>query len=333
MKIELILILSLCLFGMIACDNDGSETKPSKPKVPVNKVKIPLFSGENAYDYVKQQVDFGPRVPNSKAHKECAAWFVSEFKAHGHTVIEQKFKANGYTGEVYDCNNIIAQYKPKNPTRILFAAHWDSRFHADKDTKNKNAPIDGADDGASGVGVILELSRLLKEHPIDIGVDFILFDAEDQGNDSSENADHSETWCLGSQYWAKNLHRPGYMPRYSILLDMVGGNEAKFYKEGISVTYAKETVNKIWNLANAMGYGDLFINQNAGPVLDDNYFVTRDAGIPMIDIIATPGDGQKRFPSYHHTHADNISNIDKNTLKKVGRVVTAFLYKVNNQEI
>ena len=176
----------------------------------------------------------------------------------------------------------------------------------------------------------LEMARVLHAHPVDIGVDFVLFDTEDQGNDSSDGEDNGATWCLGSQYWAKNRHKPGYFPYSAILLDMVGAKGARFGKEGLSLQYAPETVNKIWNLASSMGYGDYFVQQNIGGLTDDHYFVIKDANIPMIDIINTQGTGENLFGAYHHTHDDNMSIIDKNTLKAVGQVMVAYVYRTYN---
>jgi glutaminyl-peptide cyclotransferase len=301
-------------------------TPPTPPPVTVEQVAVPDFNTDSAYLYVQKQVDFGPRVPNTAAHKKCAAWFSQEFKRHGLTVVEQAFKANHYKGTTFNAINIIAQYKPELPKRILLAAHWDSRFQADKDEKNQNKPIDGADDGASGVAVLLELARTLAATPVNVGVDIILFDVEDQGNDEGA----SETWCLGSQYWASNLHRPGYMPYSAVLLDMVGAKGAKFMKEGISLQVAPQTVDKIWNLAASLGYGNYFDPTPRSGITDDHVFVARGAGIPMVDIISTPNEGDDPFGRHHHRQADNMNVIDKNSLKAVGQTITAFVYQTYN---
>jgi glutaminyl-peptide cyclotransferase len=329
LSLTLSLLSILCY---IACQEDKpvappKETTPTKPTV---QVPVPAFLADSAYQMVKKQVDFGPRVPSTKAHKACAAWMVSVFKSYGLEVVEQPFNAKGYTGANYEGINIIAQYKPEQKRRLLFAAHWDTRFQADKDIKNKEKPIDGADDGASGVGVLLEMARVLKAHPVDIGVDFILFDAEDQGQDADDGIDHSATWCLGSQHWAKNRHKPGYYPYSAILLDMVGAKGARFAKEGLSRQVAPQLVNTIWSLANTMGYNNYFVAEEMPGITDDHAFVVRDAQIPMIDIINTQGEGEKLFGAYHHTHDDNMGIIDKNTLQAVGQVMTAYIYRSYN---
>ncbi len=301
------------------------QNLPKNPTIP-----IPDFSADSAFAFVKKQIDFGPRVPNSAAHKQCAAWFIQEFKRHGLTVFEQKFVATNYQGGSYSGINIIGQYKPELAKRILIGAHWDSRFQADKDTKNQNKPIDGADDGASGAGILLELARALAANPVNVGVDLFLIDVEDQGNDGG---DDPESWCLGAQYWAKNLHRPGYSPYYAILLDMVGAKGAKFYKEGVSMEVAPHTVEKVWKTAAMLGYDNYFIDKTKGGITDDHLFISRLAQIPMIDIISMPNTGNHPFGSYHHTHDDNISVIDKEVLKAVGQTMTAVIYKTHNGEL
>lgn len=282
----------------------------------------PAFNPDSAFAFVKKQVEFGPRVPNSAAHKKCAAWLASEFRRLGCTVIEQKFTAKHYKGGTFECVNLIAQYRPEATRRVCIAAHWDSRFMADHDTRDTLKPIDGADDGASGVGVLLELARTLKGTPTDVGVDLICFDAEDQGDDGGE----SESWCLGAQHWAANPHRASYQPFFAILLDMVGAKGARFLKDPTSMQVAPTTVDRIWALASTLGYGEYFSNATGPGITDDHVFVIRGARIPMIDIISTPNDGEHPFGSYHHTHNDNLSIIDKNTLKAVGQVCTAIVY-------
>jgi Zn-dependent M28 family amino/carboxypeptidase len=302
----------------------AAEPMPEQPRVA--QLPVPDFNADSAYHFVQKQVDFGPRVPNSAAHQKCAAWLASEFRRHGLVVIEQKFKAEHYKGTTFNAVNIIGQYRPELGRRILLAAHWDSRFQADKDDKNRDKPIAGADDGGSGVAVLLEIARLLAANPVPIGVDFILFDVEDQGDDNGA----AETWCLGAQHWAKNLHKPGYSPYQAVLLDMVGAKGARFMKEGLSMQVAPGTVDKIWGLAASLGYGQYFDPTPRSGITDDHAFVVRDARIPMIDIISTPNDGEQPFGDYHHRHTDNMGIIDRNTLKAVGQTMMAFVVQTHN---
>ena len=314
--------LSTCTNGVgIGKNDNGGPVAP--PPSPFPQAPVPDFSADSAFLFVKKQVDFGPRVPNSAAHKKCAAWLAATFRGYGMDVIEQRFTAPHYKGGKFDCVNIIAQYKPEAPKRILLAAHWDSRFMADNDTRDTLKPIDGADDGGSGVAVLLEMARLIKSMPPGIGVDLICFDGEDQGDNGGEG----ETWCLGSQYWAKNLHRPNYMPFYSILLDMVGAKGARFMKEGGSMQIAPSTVERIWNLAASLNYSNYFINTTGPGITDDHVFVYRNARIPMLDVVSMPNDGNHPFGDYHHKHSDNIDVIDRETLKAVGQVMAAVIWR------
>ena len=313
----------IALLLLSGCKSEPTtETAPPERK----KVTVPRFEKDSAYHYVEQQLAFGPRVPNSEAHQQCKDWLVSKFKGFGADVIEQDFQADAYTGEKLDGTNIIAQFNPKSSRRILLAAHWDSRHIADSplSTERQAEPILGADDGGSGVGVLLEVARQLQANPIELGVDIVLFDLEDYGESGSDNAN---SWALGSQYWSRNLHVRGYRPEYGILLDMVGSKGARFTKEKFSMDAAPNVVNKVWKLAQNMGYGNHFINENGGGVTDDHYFVITIARIPMIDIINRPIGSQTGFGDYWHTHNDDIDVIDKNTLRSVGQVMLAVVYR------
>ena len=331
------LIAVLALGGILtqlpACKPDKpipkTEIPPAKPAGP--PVMAPAFNADSAFYSVQKQVDFGPRVPGTPAHKQCAAWLVQSFKRYGLTVIEQNFKAKTYFGNL-DAVNIIAQYKPELTNRIIIAAHWDSRHVADKDTKDVGKPILGADDGASGVGVLLELARMLQANNTDIGVDLICFDAEDLGKQEESSVvqqvappNTAETWCLGSQYWAGNLHKTGYRAQFGILLYMVGAKGAVFPYEGYSTMNAGGQQASIWNVAHELGFGAMFPKREGGFITDDHFFVMKGTGIPMVDIISMPN--QNGFGAYHHTHADNMSLIDKTTLKAVGQVVATVIYR------
>ncbi len=311
--------VALCL--LLACKQDSSTGGTQTKTSPAAQVTIPAFDRDSAYHYVETQVQFGPRNLGSEGHRNCRDWLVSKLKAFGAEVSQQHFSAELYTGEVFQGTNIIGNINPSHPKRIVLAAHWDTRHVADKDpdADKRDLPIPGADDGASGVAVLLEIARTLQAHPIDLGVDIVLFDAEDHG----EGGGASETWCLGSQYWARNY---GSMApaRYGILLDMVGSKGARFPQEAISVNFGKSILDKIWPLAQSMGYGHYFVNDRVNSITDDHLFVNQLSGLPMIDIINHTGNS---FGSYWHTHDDDLSIIDRNTLRAVGQVVIALLYK------
>lgn len=298
------------------------EIKPEKPRA------VPAFDKEAAYQFVDKQVAFGTRVTGSEGHQACKAWLVSQFKNFGATVIEQDFQAKAYTGTMLNGTNIIAQYNPEIKKRIILAAHWDTRHIADHDpdATKQGDPILGADDGGSGVGVLLEIAKQLNKNGLDIGVDIILFDAEDHGSDGGNDVD---SWCLGSQHWAKNPHVKGYRAKYGVLLDMVGSKGARFPQEGLSMRVAPQLVNKIWKLAGAMKYNKYFVPALGKEITDDHTFVNAMTRIPMIDIINLP-EGNKTFGHYWHTHKDNMSVIDKEALGAVGQVMLAVVYRENN---
>lgn len=302
-----------------------SETEEIEKVQPVG----PDFNADSAYIYLQEQCDFGPRTMNSVAHDKCEKWIIQKFEQYGCKVTTQKATLNGYDGTPLRSTNIMASYNPKATTRIMFCAHWDCRPWADNDPDSTNwhKPIVAANDAASGVGVMIELARILKGSGLELGVDFICFDAEDYGTPQwFEGEDPGDTWALGAQYFANNLPE-GYAPRYGILLDMVGGVGAKFYREGMSMQYAPAIVKKVWNAARQVGYGSYFPKADGGMITDDHIPVNQTANIPCIDVIPYyPDCAQSSFGPTWHTIADNMDNIDKNTLKAVGQTMVQVLF-------
>lgn len=289
----------------------------------------PDFNADSAYIYLQEQCDFGPRTMNSTAHDKCEKWIIQKFEQYGCKVTTQKATLNGYDDTPLRSTNIMASYNPKATTRIMFCAHWDCRPWADNDPDSTNwhKPIIAANDAASGVGVMIELARILKGSGLELGVDFVCFDAEDYGTPQwFEDEDPGDTWALGAQYFANNLPE-GYAPRYGILLDMVGGVGAKFYREGMSMQYAPAIVKKVWNAARQVGYGSYFPKADGGMITDDHIPVNQTANIPCIDVIPYyPDCAQSSFGPTWHTIADNMDNIDKNTLKAVGQTMVQVLF-------
>ncbi|MBD3615612.1 MAG: M28 family peptidase [Gracilimonas sp.] len=288
--------------------------------------EVPAFNADSAYQFVQRQVDFGPRVPNSEAHRKAMAYFEDKFRVYAgsNAVFTQKFTAEGYD-ETLDLGNVIAAFNLSSPDRIMISAHWDSRPRADMDSDStrKDEAILGADDGGSGVAVLLELARMFKENPPPIGVDIVLFDGEDYGK--SGNLD---LYFLGSRYWAKNPPVPGYSPRFGILLDMVGAKGARFPKEQYSVRFAPNLVDEVWNIASEKGYKNYFLDEKGAAVSDDHVIVNEQAGIPIINIInhSRTGRGNTDFAPYWHTHDDNMEIISKKTLQAVGDVMAELIY-------
>ena len=246
-----------------ACNMKAGREKNTE-ETPVWQQTEIHFDADSAYRFVDAQVQFGPRIPSTPQHIACGDYLSAKLREFGAGVIEQRADLKAYDGKILKARNIIGSYLPEASERILLCAHWDTRPFADNDPDpaNHHTPVMGANDGASGVGVLLEVARQLQRRLPEVGVDIIFFDAEDNGTpyfykgaETGEN-----TWCLGSQYWAKNPHTPNYKALFGILLDMVGALDATFYKEGYSVQMAGPVVEKVWSKAAAMGKGNLFIN-------------------------------------------------------------------------
>lgn len=327
-----IIIISVLLMSCNACkNNENRKDYNAERKKNIENLNAPSFDAEMAYNYIQKQVDFGPRVPNTQPHQNCAVFLEEELKKYATNVIVQNADMKAYNGKTLHGKNIIAQFNPDKKRRILLCAHWDTRHIADQDEKDTDKPILGADDGGSGVGVLLEIARVLKNKPTNIGVDIILFDIEDYGQPENSGFERMEnSYCLGSQFWAKNLHVENYKPMYGILLDMVGGKNAEFKQEQISVQFANEAVQKVWQTAADINHEKYFVNSTLDAITDDHYYVNTLASIPCIDIINAPSNSNKTFPSHWHTHNDNMNAIDKNTLKAVGQTIVTVLYMEND---
>lgn len=307
---------------LFSCDS------PSKSESPVvvsqgSVERAPTFNADSAYAFIQRQVDFGPRVPNTQAHSSCADYLHNTLKSYADKTIIQEFDSKGKSGEFYQFKNIIASFNPSAGRRILLGAHWDTRMKADKYTENPDLPFDGANDGASGVGVLMEIARLLADDSLNIGVDMILFDAEDQGNLGLD-------WCLGSKHWSTNKHQAGYSAYYGVLLDMVGAKNATFPHEHYSKQFAPSIVDKVWDEGHKAGFSRYFIFGKGGAIEDDHYYVNVNAKIPMVNIIDMIPDGADRndaFKPYHHRPSDNMDIISKETLHAVGTTVVNLLYR------
>lgn len=286
------------------------------------------FDADSAYSYVSRQVAFGPRVPGTEAAEACASYLESELVRHGAEMVRaQTGVVTAFNGDRLPIKNIMGSFRPESRDRILLLAHYDSRPWADADDREENRlhPIPGANDGASGVGVILEMARHLGKRLPEIGVDILFVDAEDYGQ-SSGFSNHDESWALGTQYWTRNLpYASDSLPRYAILLDMVGGMDAKFHREYFSNQAAPGIVDKVWSMASRSGYGNRFVNIDGGAVMDDHVYVNR-AGIPAIDIIESKNDITKSFNPTWHTASDDMDHIDKTTMKAVGQTVLNVIY-------
>jgi len=327
-------LIIIPLFVISGCESSKKTPEKITKKNPWKTLTIPSFNSDSAYHFIEKQVAFGPRVPNTMGHKLCGDYLIAKLREYGANVTVQPFVDVAYNGQPLQLRNIIGSFSPTTRKRILLAAHWDTRPYADKDTVDRDFPIDGANDGASGVGVLLELARTVHRNGLPkTGFDIVFFDGEDYGeHDDMEQVPLKNNrmhiwWCLGSQYWARNPHVPKYSAYYGILLDMVGAKNAKFYKEGGSMQFAPKVTKKVWNTARSLGHSNFFINALSPGVTDDHIFVNRDARIPMINIIDYDSSSPSYyFPDYHHTHRDNLSLIDKQTLQAVGETLLYLVY-------
>jgi Zn-dependent M28 family amino/carboxypeptidase len=330
MKYPIGIILLTILIS--SCNGTSHQTGNTSTKKEEIKRRIPEFNGDSAYQFVARQVAFGPRIPGSEAHTQCAKWMTTKLSSFGAKITVQDFRARVYNGTTYNGKNIIAAFNPQAKKRIILSSHWDSRPYGDHDPDPKfhRTPIDGANDGASGVGVLIEMARQFAQIPLDekVGVDIILFDLEDFGPPTDERkAGDEDWWALGSQYWAANPHQAGYTATYGILLDMVGAKNAVFPREYFSMLYAESVMDKVWSIAYNLGYDESFVNQPGAPVDDDHLPVNQVARIPMIDIIhLDPNSSNQTFFEHWHTMNDNLDQIDPATLQMVGNVLTQVVY-------
>lgn len=328
MKIKNLALIS-CVICMVACSCKRAGTSKVAEQQVYEKIS-PDFDADSAYSYVDKQVAFGSRVPNTAEHKACADYLIAELKRFGADVQVQKAVLTAFDGTKLNAQNIIGSFGLEKKNRILLFAHWDTRPFSDHDSNpdNHHKPILGANDAASGVGVLLEVARVLQGKAPEVGVDIIFFDAEDYGTPSfMENPPEGEWWCLGSQYWSKHPHVPGYTARFGILLDMVGAPNAKFYKEQFSKRYAGSIVEKVWRTAGDLKYGAYFVGKDGGYITDDHVPVNQNLRIPSIDIIQYDENTDSGFGAYWHTQNDDMSNISKETLKAVGQTILEVIYK------
>ncbi len=326
MKFKYAVIL-LC-FLLFSCKKSNETKKITNENAQI-VVSIPNFNADSAFGYIATQVGFGPRVPSTKGHVQCGDYLIKLFEKYGCQLEIQSFSMTTFDDKSHKCRNIMGKINPNATKRILLASHWDSRPFADqeKDMKTQKVPIDGANDGASGVGVLIEIARTIQNssQKPNIGIDFLLFDIEDYGQpEFSDLPERQNSWCLGSQYWAAN--KGNYTANYGVLLDMVGGKNATFAQEGTSIYFANDIVQKVWNTAARAGYSHIFINQQVDQITDDHVFVNSIAKIPMVDIIEYDNSDGVFFANTWHTQNDNLQNIDKSTLKAVGQTLLNLIY-------
>ncbi len=292
-----ILLLSLAL----ACRNDA-------PRTP--------FNGAVALGYVKTQVDNGPRIPGTAAHRKTGDWIVEQVRLTADTVIEQKWTHVTTKGDTLPLRNIIARFRPKETQRVLFITHWDTRPISDgtPDPVQRALPMPGANDGASGVAMFIALAEALKKTPPNVGVDLLFVDGEDYGS-----FDNGKDVLLGAKYFAKHLPDSGYAPLYGVLWDMIGKQNTRFPEEAFSVQRAPEVVALVWKKAADLGYKGTFVPMGAGAMIDD-HLPLLDGGLHVIDVIDAD------YPQ-HHTPQDTYDKVSQKSLQISGDVAYALVHE------
>lgn len=311
---------TLCL-ALASCGKKNPELPPPPPQTMqfVAPKTMPAYSGDRAFELLVKQTSFGPRVPGSAGHAACLQYFIDFLTPLADTVTTQKFDMPGYDGERLSLTNVIARFKPEAQFRVLLAAHWDTRPRADRETNeaDRARPILGANDGASGVAVLLHLAEILAASPPAIGIDIVLFDGEDYGREGDD-----AMYCIGSKYYAASIGS-GPKPEFGILLDLVGDIEARFPQEEMSVRYAPDIVKLVWTSARTLSAGNFRVEAHDG-IIDDHIALNTTAGIKTINIIDAELVGHKAAEprrKYWHTHRDTPENCSPKTLENVGRVL------------
>jgi glutaminyl-peptide cyclotransferase len=285
---------------------------------PSRPAERPTFNADRAWAYLGDQVGFGPRYAGTRGHERQLAWMVDFFRSvRADTVVVQPFMHVAASGRTLRMSNVFARFGVANQERILLVAHWDTRPHADQaaEPEDRRLPVPGANDGASGVAVVMEIAQALAESPAPVGVDVLLTDGEDYGPGE-------EDMYLGAKWFAGHLPA-GYRPRYALVLDMVADREPGFGVEERSRRAAPEVVERVWGLAREMGYGDVFTTASAGEINDDHVPLI-GAGIKAVDVIDMDYGPDN---AYWHSPLDLPRNASRETLRTVGNVVAELLYR------
>ena len=311
----------LVLFVAVATPLAGACDRafPQRPRT--------AFSGEQALAYVAAQVAFGPRVPGSPAAKKAGDWIEQQMRQRADTVIVQRWTHVTAAHDTLPLRNILARFNPKATQRVLYLTHWDTRPHADEDPMiaKRAGSFDGANDGASGVGLFVALADLLKKTPPSLGVDLLFVDGEDWGSFTGYESGEAPDVLIGSTYFASHLPEPGYKPIFGVLFDMIGDKDLHIYQESYSLQVAPEVVRRVWQTAADLGYGSVFIPQDDGGITDDHVPLQK-AGLHVIDVIDLKYLTPPGTPTYyHHTTMDTMDKISAKSLQIVGDVAVKLI--------
>jgi glutaminyl-peptide cyclotransferase len=307
----MLVILTLCI--LLGCK--GGDTKQGSAAQRSPTATATGFNGSAAYNYAKAQVDFGPRVPGTAAAQKAGDWIIRQMRARADTVIVQSFTHTTADGKKLPLRNILARFRPELTERVLYLTHWDSRPVSESATTDaeKKMPVPGANDGASGVGMFVALGDVLKRTRPNVGVDLLVTDGEDYGQFGPPEVDV----LIGSKYFASHLPSPGYKPLYGVLWDMIGDKDLRIPYEMNSFQQAPEIVSRVWQTAADLGYGDVFVQESGGLIVDD-HIPLLNAGMRVIDVIDLTY-------APHHTPYDTIDKISARSLAVVGDVATALV--------
>ena len=296
-------LLTVALMLLAGCD--GGKVPPRE------------FDGASALRYVETQLAFGPRIPGREGHERTAAWLDSLLHARADTVLVQRWVHRTAAGDSLRLTNFIARFKPAAATRLLFLAHWDTRPRADGPlSRDSTLPVPGANDGASGVALLLGVADALKQLPPGIGVDLLFVDGEDYGDFNTD-----QDVLLGSRYYAEHL-APGPQPRFAVLFDMIGDKDLRIPQEGLSLVAAPDVVELVWSLADRIGHGEVFVREEQGGLTDDHVPLQR-VGIRAIDLIDFTFGGPDN--KWHHTPDDTIDKVSSASLQVVGDLALALV--------
>ena len=283
------------------------------------------FKASDALSYAAAQVAFGPRVPGTPAAKKAGDWIVEQMRGRADTVVVQEWTHVTQNGDTLPLRNILARFKPAATERILYVTHWDTRPKADEDPilGKRVSSFDGANDGASGVGLFVAIADLLKKTPPATGVDLLFVDGEDWGDFAGYEDGGAPDVLIGSSYFAKHLPSAGYQPIFGVLFDMIGDANLDIYQEGNSIARAPEVVRRVWQAADELGYSKFFIPSDNGPITDDHVPLL-NAGLRVVDVIDINYRGADQ-QNYHHTSFDTMDKLSAKSLQIVGDVAVRLL--------